>query len=92
METASINNSFQKLDYSVRTRNCDVETCALAFTEASAIFQWKESHHLSMGNPHANKIGTPPPLMNLGSIDSGEIATYIKAATRQMPFILSLRR
>lgn len=49
METMSINNSFSKLDYSVRVCNCDVETCTLGFRAASAIFQWKESHRLSVG-------------------------------------------
>ena len=38
-----------------------------------------------MGNHILTELA--PPLMNLWSIDSGGIATYIMAATRQMFFI-----
>ena len=54
METTGINNSFQKLDYSVRACKCELESCASGLTEVSIIFQWKESPHWSMGNPHTN--------------------------------------
>lgn len=83
METMHINNSFQKLGYSISTCNCDVETTVLGFTEANNIFQWKESHCQSMGNPHT-KTELVPLLMNLWSTDSGRIATYILTATRQI--------
>ena len=52
METTGINNSFQKIDYSVRACKCELESCASGLTEVSIIFQWKESPHWSMGNPH----------------------------------------
>ena len=54
METTGINNSFQKLDYSVRACKCELESCASGLTEASLIFQWKGGPRRSMGNPHTN--------------------------------------
>lgn len=54
MEITGINNSFQKLDYSVRACKCELESCASGLTEASIIFQWKGGPHWSMGNPHTN--------------------------------------
>lgn len=69
-----------------RVCNYDVETCTLGFTEASAIFHWKEPSFVNGIHILTESV---PALMNLRSTDAGGIATYIMAATRQM-FVLGI--